>query len=48
MYQYGHQFYSGEGIVSKGVENTIQNIAVLGRDGMYETDKAILAIMNRL
>ena len=48
MYQYGHQFYSGEGIVSKGVENTIQNIAVLGRDGMYETDKTILAIMNRL
>lgn len=39
------QFRDGEGIVKKGVENTIKNVAVLGRDGMKETDKEILRIM---
>lgn len=39
------QFRDGEGIVKKGVENTIKNVAVLGRDGMRETDKEILKLM---
>lgn len=39
------QFRDGEGIVKKGVENTIKNVATLGRDGMKETDKEILRIM---
>ena len=39
------QFRSGEGIVKKGVENTIANIGRLGRDGMRETDREILSIM---
>ncbi|GAU09305.1 L-cysteine desulfidase family protein [Desulfoplanes formicivorans] len=45
MYQHGQQFYGGEGIVTKGVENTIANIGRLGRDGMRETDKEIIRIM---
>ena len=45
MYQRGQQFYGGDGIVTKGVENTIANIGKLGRDGMRETDKEILRIM---
>ena len=45
MYQKGQQFYDGEGIVTKGVENTIANIGRLGRDGMRETDKEIIRIM---
>ncbi|MDD2981500.1 MAG: L-serine ammonia-lyase, iron-sulfur-dependent, subunit alpha [Hespellia sp.] len=45
MYQNGQQFYSGDGIVSEGVENTIRNIGLLGKDGMRETDKEILCIM---
>ena len=45
MYQRGQQFYGGEGIVTKGVENTIANIGRLGRDGMRETDKEIIRIM---
>jgi len=45
MYQNGQQFYGGDGIVSKGVENTIRNIARLGSDGMMETDQEILRIM---
>ncbi len=39
------QFRGGEGIVKKGVENTIQNVGRLGRDGMRETDQEILRIM---
>jgi L-cysteine desulfidase len=45
MFQHGQQFYGGDGIVSKGVENTIHNISRLGRDGMRETDKEIIRIM---
>lgn len=45
LYQEGNQFYSGEGIVSKGVENTIRNIGVIARDGMAETDKEIINLM---
>lgn len=45
MYENGQQFYDGEGLVSKGVENTIRNIGVLGREGMSGTDKTIIEIM---
>jgi L-cysteine desulfidase len=45
MYQKGQQFYGGDGIVKKGVENTIANIGRVGRDGMRETDKEIIRIM---
>ena len=39
------QFYGGDGIITKGVENTIRNIGRLARDGMTETDKQIIKIM---
>ena len=45
MYRNGQQFYGGDGVVSKGVENTIRNIGRLGKDGMRETDKEIIRIM---
>ena len=45
MYQNGNQFYSGEGLVAKGVENTIRNIGCLARNGMAATDKEIIRIM---
>ncbi|MBE5774813.1 MAG: serine dehydratase subunit alpha family protein [Clostridiales bacterium] len=45
MYIRGQQFYGGEGIVSKGVENTIHNVGRLGADGMRETDREIIRIM---
>ena len=41
----GYQFYGGDGIVTKGVENTIRNVGRLARDGMSETDKEIIRIM---
>ncbi len=45
MFKKGQQFYGGDGIVTKGVENTIKNVGRLGRDGMRETDKEIIRIM---
>jgi len=45
MYLRGEQFYGGEGIVLKGVENTIRNIGRLGADGMLATDEVIIDIM---
>jgi len=39
------QFYDGEGIVKKGIENTINNVSQVARDGMRETDKEIIRIM---
>ena len=47
MYREGCEFFGGEGLVSKGVENTIRNIYALGHDGMKETDKKIIEIMTR-
>ncbi|GHV38733.1 membrane protein [Spirochaetia bacterium] len=45
MYKNGQQFYGGDGIIAKGVENTIKNINRLGKEGMKETDKEIIRIM---
>lgn len=45
MYCNGQQFYGGDGIVKKGVENMIQSVGRLGREGMRETDREILHIM---
>ena len=45
MYQNGSQFYGGDGIVTKGVENTIANVGRLASQGMSGTDKEIIRIM---
>lgn len=45
MYREGQQFYAEDGLVSKGVEATIQNIYRLGARGMNETDEEIIRIM---
>lgn len=45
MYLNGQEFRGGDGIVKKGVENTIRNVSRLGREGMRETDKEIVNIM---
>jgi len=45
MYLNGNQFRSGEGIIKKGVENTIDSVGRLARMGMRETDNEILDIM---
>ena len=45
MYLEGQQFYGGDGIVTKGVDNTVRNVGILAREGMRQTDKTILEIM---
>lgn len=45
MYCDGCEFLGGEGLVGMGVENTIQNIYAIGKEGMKETDRKIIEIM---
>ena len=45
MYIRGQQFYGGDGIVSKGVEDTLKNVGRLGKEGMKETNDEIIKIM---
>ena len=45
MYRQGSQFHGGDGIVSKGVENTIRNVSQLASEGMRKTDTEIIKIM---
>ena len=45
MQRQGSQFYGGDGIVVKGVENTIRNVGVLAAQGMRETDRTIIELM---
>ena len=45
MWQNGSQFHDGDGIVTKGVENTIRNVGRLAKEGMSDTDREIIEIM---
>ena len=47
MISNGSQFYGGEGIVVKGVENTIRAVNELAREGMCSTDTEIIKLMLR-
>ena len=41
----GEEFFGGDGIVVKGVENTIEAVGRLARDGMRQTDEEIIRLM---
>lgn len=45
MYNHDRQFYGGDGIVLKGVENTIKAVSRVARDGMKVTDEEIIKLM---
>lgn len=45
MYESGNQFFGGDGIVKKGVENTIATVGRLARVGMEQTDREIIHLM---
>ena len=45
LFRAGNQFFGGDGIVKKGVENTIDSVSRLAKQGMRETDMEILNIM---
>ena len=45
MYQSGQQFYHGDGIVQNGVEQTIEAVGRVAREGMKSTNDEIIDIM---
>ena len=45
MYYHDCEFYAGDGIVKRGVEETIKSVSRLAYKGMKETDKEIISIM---
>ena len=45
MYDCGQQFYGGDGLVKKGVENSINSVCEVAREGMRETNERILKVM---
>ncbi len=45
MYTQGQQFVGGDGLVVKGVENSIASFSRLARVGMRETDQEIIRMM---
>ena len=47
MQTQGSEFFSGDGIVTKGVENTIRNVGRVARIGMAGTDREIIDIIIR-
>lgn len=47
MYMEGQQFYANDGIIFKGVENTIDSVSEMVRDGMKGTDDKIIELMTR-
>jgi len=47
MWCSGSQFYAGDGIVKKGIENTIRTVGALAHRGMVGTDKEIINLMIR-
>lgn len=45
MYKASQEFKSGDGIITRSVDDTIANIGVLAKEGMRQTDRTILEIM---
>lgn len=45
MYKDGNEFVGGDGIIKRGVENTIKAIGTVARVGMCQTDKEIIQLM---
>ncbi len=45
MQTQGTEFSGGDGIITKGVENTIRNVGRVARNGMVDTDREIIDIM---
>lgn len=44
MYMQGQQFYGGDGIVKKGIEDTLKSVGRLGKDGMKVLMKKLLKL----
>lgn len=47
MYCNGQNFHGGDGILGNTLEQTVENVGILAREGMRSTDRTILQIMTR-
>lgn len=45
MFRNGHQFYHGEGIVGCSIDDTMNGVGCLARDGMKSCDEEIIRLM---
>lgn len=45
MYMHDSQFYCGDGLVAKNVEDTIRAVSTIAREGMRSTDSEIIQFM---
>ena len=45
MYMHDSQFYCGDGLVAKNVEETISAVSTIAREGMRKTDSEIIQFM---
>lgn len=45
MYMHDSQFYCGDGLVAKNVEDTIRAVSTIAREGMRATDSEIIQFM---
>lgn len=45
LYRQGQQFYNGDGIVLKNIEETISGVGHIGRNGMRSTNQEIINLM---
>lgn len=45
MYASGNNFYAGDGLVTENIEDFINNIAHLGKEGMHQTNTEIIKMM---
>lgn len=45
MYQRDQQFFRGDGIVMKDIEETVKGVGVIGREGMKSTNDEIIRLM---
>ena len=47
MYCNGQNFHGGDGILGDSLEQTVENVGILAREGMRGTDRTILRIMTQ-
>ena len=47
LYKNGDSFFAGDGLVTENIEDFINNIAVLGKEGMADTNKKIIEMMTK-
>ena len=45
LYRRGQQFYNGDGIVMRNIEETVRGVGIIGKYGMRSTNEEIIHLM---